>query len=109
VYDTDRYQTTIYVFFGIAGNLYSITYPAEKGDYQTQAWAWAFAVTAGIYVGGGISGAHLNPWLSVCFSVYRGFPWKMCLIYAATQMLAGFVAGALAWEVKRADTLVDSC
>ncbi|KAF2691200.1 hypothetical protein K458DRAFT_426557 [Lentithecium fluviatile CBS 122367] len=31
--------TTIYIFFGIAGNLYSITYLTSKGDYPTQAWA----------------------------------------------------------------------
>jgi aquaglyceroporin related protein len=56
---------------------------------------------AGIYVGGGVSGAHMSPWISFSFSVFRGFPWKMCLIYSIAQILAGFAAGALAWFIYR--------
>ncbi|KAF2637011.1 aquaporin-like protein [Massarina eburnea CBS 473.64] len=93
--------TTVYVFFGIAGSLYSEIYPAASGDYQTQAWAWGIAVMAGIYVGGGISGAHMSPWISVSVSAFRGFPWKQCFVYVIAQILAGFAAGALAWAVYR--------
>ena len=89
----------IYVFFGIAGSLYAQIYPASTGDYQTQAWAWGMAVMCGIYVGGGVSGAHMSPWISVAFSIFRGFPWKMCLVYSIAQILAGFAAGGLAWAV----------
>lgn len=85
----------------MAGSLYTITYPTTQGDYQTQSWAWGFAVMAGIYVGGGISGSHMSPWVSVCFSVFRGFPWRMCLVYSIAQILAGFAAGALAWFIYR--------
>src|SRR5664279_2599224 len=31
------------------------------GDWLVIAWGWAFAVAFGVYVAGGISGAHLNP------------------------------------------------
>ncbi|KAF2448025.1 aquaporin-like protein [Karstenula rhodostoma CBS 690.94] len=94
-------STTVYLFFGLAGGLYSITYPAAEGDYITQSWAWGLAVTAGIYIGGGVSGSHMNPWVSIAFSVFRGFPWKMCAVYCCMQILAGFAAGALAWFIYR--------
>ncbi|CAI6241690.1 unnamed protein product [Periconia digitata] len=93
--------TMIYVFFGITGSLYSTTYPAAQGDYATQGWAWGMAVMAGIYVGGGVSGAHMSPWISVCFSVFRGFPWKMTAVYSAAQILGGLAAGGLSWAIYR--------
>lgn len=43
----------------------------------------------------------MSPWISVCFSVYRGFPWKMCAVYTVAQILGGLVAGILAWAVYR--------
>ncbi|KAF9741045.1 hypothetical protein PMIN07_005596 [Paraphaeosphaeria minitans] len=94
-------STTVYLFFGLAGGIYSITYPAAEGDYITQSWAWGLAVTAGIYIGGGVSGSHMNPWISIAFSVFRGFPWKMCAVYCCMQILAGFAAGTLAWFIYR--------
>ncbi|KAK7186560.1 aquaglyceroporin [Paraphaeosphaeria sporulosa] len=94
-------STTVYLFFGLAGGIYSITYPAAEGDYITQSWAWGLAVTAGIYIGGGVSGSHMNPWISIAFSVFRGFPRKMCAVYCCMQILAGFAAGTLAWFIYR--------
>ncbi|KAF1956212.1 aquaporin-like protein [Byssothecium circinans] len=91
--------TMIYIFFGIAGSLYAQIYPAATGDYQTKAWAWGLAVMVGIYIGGGVSGSHMSPWISITFSIFRGFPWKMCLVYCIAQILAGFAAGALAWAI----------
>ncbi|KAF1972959.1 aquaporin-like protein [Bimuria novae-zelandiae CBS 107.79] len=93
--------TTIYLLFGMAGTLYSIIYPAAESDYITQSWAWGMAVMAGIYVGGGVSGSHMSPWVSIAFSIYRGFPWRMCLVYCFVQMLAGFAAGSITWFIYR--------
>jgi aquaglyceroporin related protein len=53
----------------------------------------------GIYLGGGVSGAHLNPCVSVSLSLYRGFPWKLCFLYILMQLLAGLVAGGLTYFI----------
>jgi aquaglyceroporin related protein len=89
--------TFIALFLGIAGNLSVLTSDSTQGGFQTQAWAWGLAIMVGIYVGGGISGAHLNPCVSVSLSLFRGFPWKMCIAYVVAQLLAGFCAGGLAY------------
>ena len=67
----------------------------------------AFAV----YVAGGVSGAHLNPAVTLAQAVSRGFPWKKVPSFWAAQLLGAFVGAALvyfnyhdaisAYEVRR--------
>ncbi|KAF2869939.1 aquaporin-like protein [Massariosphaeria phaeospora] len=92
---------TVMLFLGLAGNLSVTTSQQQQGSYEAQAWSWGIAVMVGIYIGGGVSGAHLNPWTSVSFSLFRGFPWRLCVIYIIAQFLAGLCAGALAWLIYR--------
>ena len=54
-------------------------------------------MTVGIYLSGGVSGGHLSPCVTLALSVFRGFPWRMAIVYICMQMLAGLVAGALAY------------
>jgi len=63
------------------------------GDWLLIAAGWALAVTFGIWVAGGVSGAHINPAVTLAFAVRRNFPWPKVLPYWAAQ-LAGAMAGA---------------
>jgi MIP family channel proteins len=51
-------------------------------------------VVMGVYVAGGVSGAHLNPAVTLTLAIRRGFPWRKVLPYSAAQ-LAGAFTGAL--------------
>ena len=46
-----------------------------SGDRLLIAWGWGFAVCFAVYVAGGVSGAHLNPAVTVAFAWRRGFAW----------------------------------
>ena len=64
-----------------------------NGTYLSINLAWGLAVTLAIYVSAGISGAHLNPAVTVALAVHRAFPWGKVIPYCLAQ-LAGAFAGA---------------
>ena len=58
---------------------------------------WIIAVTLAISTTGGISGAHLNPAISVCFAWFRPsslFGWSKVLPYFMAQLVGSVVASA---------------
>lgn len=89
--------TFVYLFLGICCNLSVATSGESTGSFETQAWGWGFAIMIGIYMAGGVSGAHLSPTISISLTVYRGFPWRMAVVYICMQLLAGLAAGGVAY------------
>jgi glycerol uptake facilitator protein len=65
------------------------------GGHDSIAWAWGLGVTFGVYVAARISGAHLNPAVTVALAIFRGFSWSKVAPYAVAQILGAFVAALL--------------
>jgi MIP family channel proteins len=63
--------------------------------------AWGLAVTMGIYVSAGVSGAHLNPAVTLALAVLRGFPWRRVPIYVLAQTGGAFAGAALTFVTYR--------
>src|ERR1700674_6120129 len=62
---------------------------------------WGFAVTLAIYTAGAVSGAHLDPAVTLALAWRRGFPWSKVPGYIAAQLVGAFVAAAaitLVWD-----------
>ncbi|KAL1306596.1 hypothetical protein AAFC00_005280 [Neodothiora populina] len=91
--------TAITVYIGLAASLSKTTSNGQYGSFETQSLAWGFGTMFGIYVAGGVSGAHLNPAISITLSLFRGFPWRRCGIYIVAQLLGGLVAAAISFAV----------
>ncbi len=75
------------------------TFFLGAGDWLLIAWGWAFAVAFGVYVAGGVSGAHINPAVTLAFAVRRKFAWKKVGPYIVAQVAGAFAGAALVYAV----------
>lgn len=60
---------------------------------------WGLAVMLGIYVCGAISGAHLNPAVTLSLAATGRLPWNKVLPYWLAQVLGAFVAAMILYFV----------
>ena len=68
-----------------------------SGDWLLITWGWCMAVVLGIYVAGGLTGAHINPAVTIALAVRRGFPWTKVPHYITAQVAGAFTAAALVY------------
>ncbi|KAK1141157.1 hypothetical protein N8T08_009324 [Aspergillus melleus] len=72
---------------------------ANAGNPNTTAWAWGFATMLAIYISGGVSGAHLNPAITLVLWFYRGFPTRKIPGYFAAQFFGAVFAAMTAYAL----------
>ena len=94
--------------------LFGHSIPGEvvNGGFTNITFAWGLGVTMGIYIAGKITGAHLNPAVTITLAAFRGFPWRKVLPYCIVQVAGAFVAAAIVfWNYHlaflRADPQLD--
>jgi len=74
-------------------------------NWNTITIGLAFAVIVAVYVSAGVSGAHINPAVTLALAVKRGFAWGKVVPYILAQMVGAFL-GALAVYLVYRDGLV---
>ena len=60
---------------------------------------WGLGLTVAIYLTGALSGAHLNPAITLAFVVCQGFPVKRGLGYVVVQFAGAFLAAAVVYAL----------
>jgi len=87
--------TYLLVVFGTGAVAAAVLTGAQSGIWQV-AVVWGFGITIAIYVTAAVSGAHLNPAVSLTFAIFRRreFPYTHLLPYWTSQ-LTGAVLAAL--------------
>jgi MIP family channel proteins len=94
--------TFVLIVFGSAVVAQVVLSGQSHGGYLSINIAWGLAVTMGVYVAGGVSGAHLNPAVTLAVAVHRGFPWSKVLPYMAAQVAGAFTGAAVTFLTYRA-------
>lgn len=91
--------TTILIVLG-DGVVANVVLQRTKGN--NSGWivvtaGWACAVTIAVYCVNSISGAHLNPAVTIALATIGSFPWSNVPPYIAAQILGGFLGGVIVW------------
>lgn len=91
--------TTILIVLG-NGVVANVVLQQTKG--HNSGWivitaGWAFAVTVAVYCVVGVSGAHLNPAVTVALASTGTFSWANVPAYVAAQVAGGVAGGVIVW------------
>lgn len=87
--------TFVLITFGVGVVAQVLLSEQQAGQYLSINLGWGLAVTFGVYTAGGISGAHLNPAVTLALAALRGFPWSRVIPFVIAQLAGAFVASAL--------------
>jgi len=66
-----------------------------SGDWLLITWGWAMAVALAVYLVGGVSGAHINPAVTLAFATRGDLPWWKVVPYWIAQVAGAFVGAAV--------------
>jgi glycerol uptake facilitator protein len=90
--------TFILVFFGVGAVNAAVATGAQVGLWQV-AVVWAVGVSLAIYCSAALSGAHLNPAITVTAAVYDGFPWRTAGLYIIAQVAGAMLASLVLYAM----------
>jgi MIP family channel proteins len=89
--------TFVLIVFGVGVVAQVVLSGNANGTYLSINIAWGLAVAMGCYIAGGVSGAHLNPAVTVALAVHRKFPWSKVGPYVLAQFVGAIVASAVVY------------
>jgi len=95
--------TFLLVFFGCGSVAAAVLTGAQVGIFQV-AIVWGLGIAFAIHLTASLSGAHLNPAVTIAMASWRGFPKHRVAPYVAVQLVAAFVSAAVLY-VAFADAL----
>jgi glycerol uptake facilitator protein len=85
--------TFLLIFFGCGAVHAAVLTGAQSGLWQV-AIVWGVAIMLAIYAVGAVSGAHINPAMTIASMIWRGFPKSRVIPYIVAQVAGAFVAAA---------------
>lgn len=88
--------TFLMVFFGCGCVAAAITTGAQSGVFQI-AIVWGLGIAIAIHCTAALSGAHLNPAVTIAATVWQGFNQGRVLPYISAQMIGAFLAACMVY------------
>src|SRR5437867_13390780 len=87
--------TFVLIVFGVGVVGQVVLSKHTAGTFLSINVAWGLAVTMGCYVSAGVTGAHLNPAVTLALAARRDLPWNKVLPYSLAQIAGAFVASSV--------------
>lgn len=92
-------QITVQYILGFSANLSITVSERTAAVTYTADWAWGLATMVAIYIGGGPSGGHFNPAISIMLCIYRGFPLRQVSTFILAQVSGAFIAALITFRL----------
>ena len=99
---------------GVVANVLLAKSKGQNGGWIVITFGWAIAVFVGVYSSATVSGAHLNPAISIALAAIGKFEWALVPSYILAQLLGAMTGSFLMWlaykkhfdEVNDADAMM---
>jgi glycerol uptake facilitator protein len=82
---------------GVVANVLLARSKGQNSGWIVITTGWAVAVAIAVYAVGRISGAHINPAVTIALATIGSFPWADVPGYVAAQMIGAFAGAVLVW------------
>lgn len=82
---------------GVVANVLLARSKGENSGWIVITVGWGVAVAIAVYSVGRVSGAHLNPAVTIGLASIGSFPWSNVAGYVGAQMVGAFIGAVLAW------------
>ncbi|MGZ0654418.1 MIP/aquaporin family protein [Coraliomargarita sp. W4R53] len=98
-YIAEALGTALLILFGngVVANVVLAKSKANNGGWIVIALGWGLAVALAVYVVGRISGAHINPAVTVGLASIGAFDWALVPGYVVSQIFGGFIGSVLVY------------
>jgi glycerol uptake facilitator protein len=82
---------------GVVGNVLLARSKGFDAGWMVVSTGWGLAVAVAVYAVGGISGAHINPAVSIAFATIGELEWGLVPVYVAAQLVGAFIGAVIVW------------
>lgn len=82
---------------GVVANVVLNKTKGNNSGWIVITFGWGIAVFVGVYSVAAVSGAHINPAVSIGLAVAEKFPWADVPLYIGAQMLGAFTGSVIVW------------
>lgn len=86
---------------GIVANVLLPQTKGNNGGVSAVVLGWAFAVFVGVFATASVSGAHLNPAVTIALASIGKFSWALVPSYLLAQMLGAMIGALIVWMVYK--------
>ena len=82
---------------GVVGGVLLARSKAQNAGWIVITAGWGFAVAVAVYAVGSISGAHINPAVTIGFAANGTLPWGDVPVYLAGQFIGAFIGAVIVY------------